>query len=159
MADLLKDCPDLAKFLKTEPAATIALPIDEEGTIHAASLLYSHVEEPLRFYFVTSKNTEKCQLLLERGSLPAACVVGTGRGTDCTLQMRGIVRIVDKEGYDQELDAYYKKRGDHHDDIVDPVNVLLEFTPAWARYTDYTKGYERRMLDVSDGAADEQTAA
>lgn len=148
--DKLADCPDLQKFLQNELAATIALPIDDKGTIHAASLLYWHDENPLRFYFVTSRATEKCKLLLEKRTLPAAYVVGTYRDTDMTLQMRGTVVIVDKEKFAEQLEKYYAKRGNHHDDIIDPINVLLEFTPTWARYTDYTKGYERRKLDVKE---------
>jgi len=147
--DKFADCLGLQKFLQDEPAATIATTIDDEGTVHAAALLYWHSEHPLRFYFVTSKNTDKCKLLLERSSLPAACVVGTSRGTDMTLQMRGTLAIVDKDQFKAETDKYYAKRGNHRDDIVDPDNVLLQFTPNWARYTDYTKGYERRMLAVS----------
>lgn len=149
-ADKLVDCPELQKFLREEPAAIIATTIDDEGTIHAAALLYWHDENPLRFYFVTSKNTEKCKLLLQRASLPAACVVGTARGVDITLQMRGILAIADKDEFKAELDKYYEKRGNYNDDIIDPENVLLQFTPNWARYTDYTKGYEHRMLDVGE---------
>lgn len=149
-ADNLKDCATLLAFLNKEPAATIAVPIDEQGAIHTAALLYWHAPDPLRFYFVTSKETEKCKLLAQKGELPAACVVGTNRGTDCSLQMRGRLKIVDKTAHQAEIDAYYQKRGNHHDDIIDPVNVLLEFTPNWARYTDYTKGYERRMLKLTD---------
>lgn len=148
--DRLADCPDLQKFLQNEPAATIATTVDNEGTIHVAALLYWHDENPLCFYFVTSKNTEKCKLLLERESLPAACVVGTSRGIDMTLQMRGLLRIADKQQFKNEVDKYYKKRGNYNDDVIDPENVLLQFTPNWARYTDYTKGYERRILDVKE---------
>lgn len=148
--DKLADCPDLQKFLEEEPAATIALPIDEQGTIHAASLLYWHNKSPLRFYFVTSQETEKCKLLVKKQRLQAACVVGTHRGTDMTLQMRGTIAIVDKEKFAEELEKYYAKRGNHHDDIIDPANVLLEFSPNWARYTDYTKGHRRRTLDIKE---------
>lgn len=148
--DILADCPDLRKFLQKEPAATIAVPIDDQGTIHAAALLYWHNENPLRIYFVTSKNTEKCKLLLQRDSVLAACVIGTGRGTEMTLQMRGELAIVDKEKHEEEVDNYYKKRGNHHDDLIDPENVLLQFAPNWARYTDYAKGYERRILNVKE---------
>lgn len=148
MSDKLSDNPTLLRFLDDEPAATIALPIDDAGTIHAASLLYWHSIDPLKFYFVTGKATEKCQLLLQGAAVPAACVIGTSRFTDCTLQMRGRIQIVDKKQFSDQLDRYYAKRGDRHDDIIDPVNVLLEFTPTWARYTDYTKGYERRMLQL-----------
>jgi len=148
MADKLEDLPDLRSFLDVEPAATIAVAIDESGTIHAASLLYWHTTHPLRFYFVTSRDTEKCRLLNKVGVTPAACVIGTTRNVDCTLQMRGRLAIVDKNKYQTEIDKYYAKRGNHHDDIIDPDNVLLEFTPTWARYTDYRKGYERRRLEV-----------
>ena len=143
--------PGLAKFLDQERAATVAVPIDSNGTIHAAALGYWHTGNPLRFYFVTDKATEKCRLLVEKGSVQAACVVGTVVGVDFCLQMRGQIKIVNSADFKETIDKYYAKRGNRHDDIDDPKNVLMEFTPTWARYTDYTKGCDRHMLDLGSG--------
>ncbi len=142
----LADYPELNSYLHREKAATIAVPIDEAGTIHAASLLYYHTEKPLAFYFVTNKNTEKCRLLKAKQSLKAACTIGTQKGVDFTLQMRGELAMIEPE--ETVVKAYYQKRGNHHDDINEPGVVCLRFTPNWTRFTDYSRGYEHYFLEI-----------
>ena len=145
----LSEYPKLVAFLHNQEAATLAVPIDDKGTIHIASLLFWNCQEPFRFYFVTSRETEKCRLLKAALSVAAACTVGTIKEVEMTLQMRGELQIVEPEGFEDVLDAYYEKRGDRHDDIDDPINALLEFTPTWARFTDYGLGYDRFTLDLT----------
>ncbi len=142
----LSSQPGLAKFLNSEFASTISVPIDKKGTLHIATLVFYHTELPLMLYFVTSKNSEKLQMLKVGKPITAACVVGTYKGTPFTLQMRGTVQVIDHSKHQDIVDAYYKKRGNRHDDIVDGISVMLKFTPNWARFTDYTNGYERKFL-------------
>lgn len=140
----LEDYLPLGMFLHEEPAAVIAVPIDDAGSLHAAPLLYYHTEQPFKFYFVTSKLSEKCTLLRQKPSIQAACVVGTYAHTSMMLQMRGTLAITEPS---QELmESYYKKRGNRNDDIRDPDSVCLVFTPAWARFTDYEHGYDQHRL-------------
>lgn len=142
----LKQYPALKSFLSQHKSATVAVPIDDNGTLHAAALLYWHDERTLEFYFVTSSETEKMTLLNKRQSLAAACVVGTEAGTPFTLQMRGKLSIMD-EAPKKVLEEYYTKRGDR-DDINEPRNVLVRFTPEWARFKDYSKGYDPYYLEL-----------
>src|SRR5207244_2815293 len=107
-----------------ESTATIAVSIDEEGTIHAAALRFWHNKQPLKFYFVTGRSTEKYKLLQIKPEIPCACVVGTTRDGDFTLQMRGNLKTVDPTELIDEVKQYYKKRGNRHDDVDDPKNVL-----------------------------------
>jgi uncharacterized protein YhbP (UPF0306 family) len=137
----LQDSPALNAFLGQQAVAVIAVPVDIDGTLHAATLHYWHRAEPLKFYFVTGKDTEKCRMLLDGKSVKAACVVGTNPGTAFSLQMRGSLAIVNADERTAEVDAYYQKHAGHPRDIADPKNVLLEFTPSWARFTDPSKGY------------------
>ncbi len=143
----LRDYRALADFLMSEKAATVALPIDDAG-IHAATLKYDHTADPLRFYFVTGRETEKCKLLTELGEVNGACVVGTHIGTPFTLQMRGQFTVLDPSQHKKAVASYYKKRGNRHDDIADPSNALIVFVPKWARFTDYNENYSRYFLKV-----------
>ena len=143
----LADEPLLAAFLDEQQALTMSVAIDAEGTIHIAAITYYHKLDPLKFYFVTGKDTEKCRMLLDGSPHKAACVVGTWVDTPFTLQMRGTIRIVPKGQAVTEIMAYTKKRGDSHG-AEEPENVLLEFTPNWARYIDYSKGWQHHMLDL-----------
>lgn len=148
MAGRLADYPGLAAFLEREFAATLAVPVDTAGTLHAASLCYIHTSEPLRFYFVTGRDTEKCRLLKTQPTVPCAMVIGTVKDVQFTLQMRGKLR---EESHPAAavMDRYYQKRGNRHDDINDPANLCLVFEPTWARFTDYGKGYAHFPLEVS----------
>lgn len=142
----LSDHQQLRSFLRTEEAATLAVPIDDAGSIHAASLLFVHDEDPLRMYFITGKLTEKYTLLRSKDSIPAALVIGTEKGTPFTLQLRGSVQAVDPTTHAAIIDKYYQKRGNRRDNIADATNSLLVFTPHWGRFTDYAKGYNQYML-------------
>lgn len=144
----ITDNPDLVTFVNNHPAATIAVPIDDSGTLHAAALLYLKSPESLEFFFITSRESEKCTLLRTRKEIPCAAVIGTERDTPFTLQMRGVLQEADPENYEHEVALYYEKRGNHHDDISDPSTCLLKFYPTWARFTDYAKNYARFMLDI-----------
>lgn len=142
----LADAPELMIFLRDEPAATLAVPVSNDGTLHIASLLFWNSTEPFVFYFVTNRQSEKCRLLKTQPSIPAACVVGTKKGTQFTLQMRGTLA----EALNADLAEYYQKRGNRFDDIADEKNMCLAFTPSWARFTDYDNGYERHMLLLNE---------
>ncbi len=140
----LQDYPTLDRFLQKEPAATLAVPVDHEGTLHAASVLFWNSTDPLLLYFVTGRDTQKVRLLKTQKEIPCAVVVGTHKGTPFTLQMRGTL----SEGSAVDLALYYQKRGDRFDDINDRKNMCLVFRPRWARFTDYTKEYARFMLEL-----------
>lgn len=144
----LADRGDLRQFLESQAAATLAVLLDTNGAVHAASLLYWLDTNTFRFYFVTSKSTEKYKLLKSKTVIPAALVIGTEVGTDFTVQLRGTLRPVDPKTHAKIVDAYYQKRGNRHDDITDSDNCLLELTPTWGRFTDYNEGYDHFYLDL-----------
>jgi general stress protein 26 len=150
---IFDDNPKLAEFLNREPVAVVSVSIDEIGTPHAATLGYWHKSDPLSFFFVTNKNSQKCRLLNQKKELPAACVVGTYMGTEFTLQMRGTLRVLDKDNYREEIDRYCEKRGKRREelkDLADPDGVLLRFTPNWARYVDFSQGWGQHFLELNN---------
>lgn len=149
MASKFAKTPELAKFLNDQPVAVISVPIDEDGTPHAATLGYWHKSEPLSFFFVTNKNSQKCQLLNVKKELPAACVVGTYMGTEFTLQMRGTLRILDQDQHQQEVESLCQKRGKTKEQLFTPDSVLLGFAPNWARYIDFSQGWGQNFLDLN----------
>ncbi len=138
----------MLKFLEKQKAATIAVPINDSGVLHAASLRFWNNDKAFCFYFVTSRDSEKYSLLRKKKTIPCAVVVGTEIDTEFTLQMRGNIEEVDPKDYIKETDAYYKKRGNHRDNIYDEQTCLLQFKPSWARYTDYSKGRERNFIKL-----------
>jgi uncharacterized protein YhbP (UPF0306 family) len=142
------DHAGLQQFLNTESVATLAVPVDKAGTLHIATMNYLHLENPLSFYFMTSSKSEKCQLLNIQPSVIAACNVGTYKGTPFTVQMRGTARLLNKTEQADVLDAYYRKRETNNKNVEGPDSVLLAFTPSWARFTDFSKGWDTTMLEL-----------
>ena len=145
---LLSNHSKLKDFLSSHFAGTLAVPIDTEGTLHAAAIMYWHSPTPLRFYFVTSRETEKCTLLKTQSEVQAAYVVGTEKDTPYSVQLRGTLHEIDPEDHPAIVESYYQKRDNRHDDVSDPANCLLEFIPGWGRFTDYSQGYDRYFLDL-----------
>lgn len=129
---------DVLKFLAAEPAAVLALPIDETGGIHAAPLIFWMDPETYHLFFVTGRQTDKCGLLINKNRVQASCVIGTSKGTPFCLQMRGHAIIADPAAFRPQIAGYYEKRGNRNDNIDDPDTVLLAFEPDWIRVTDYT---------------------
>lgn len=143
----------LIKFLLTEPASVLSVPIDKEGTIHSAGLLFAFDPESFEFIFITSSKTEKCKLLLKEKQVKASCVIGTQKGVPYSLQMRGVVRLKEYNTAQEELNLYEKKFGKKFDDMSDSDQVVLIFEPNWARYTDYVStdwkdGYKRIQIEL-----------
>jgi len=144
----LNESAGLPEFLAKEEVATLAVPIDDSGTLHIATMNYAHMTDPLRFYFMTSDQSEKARLMVVRPEVVAACNVGTYTGTPFTLQIRGRARILDKTEHPELLDVYFEKRGDTSRNIEGPHSVLVEFEPEWARFIDFSRGWDQTMLDL-----------
>lgn len=118
---------EVQRFLQEELVATLALPITKYGGVHAASMVYLSDPRTLVCYFVTRKDSEKCQLLHDGRVQPAACLIGTRKGVPFYLQMRGRVRMADPGQHTGHITAYYDKRGNRNDDIDSAESALLVF--------------------------------
>ena len=146
----ISQCPGLIDFLASQQALTMAVPIDTDGTVHAAAMRYWNSVDPFRFYIITERDTEKCNLLKSNSSIGCAVVVGTEKGTPFAIQMRGKIGEISVSENQSIIDSYYEKTNNKYDDINDPKNCLLEFIPDYAKYTDYSIGYYRIFIDLSD---------
>ena len=145
----LEIIPGLADFLISHKTLTMANSIDKKGTIHAAAMLYFCTIDPLKFYLITSRNTDKYNLLKTHKSIQCAVVVGTEKGTPYSIQMRGDLQEIETSNNKKIIKDYYKKSNNKYDDINDPMNCLLEFTPTWARYLDYSNGCNKYYLNLN----------
>lgn len=141
----LHDYPTLAAFLRQEPVAVIAVPVDTKGALHAATLHYWNSESPLAFYFITNRESEKCTLLKTQAEIPCACVIGMQESTEFTLQMRGTLHEASAEGV---VENYYRKQRKNANKALDAKDMVLVFRPHWAHFTDYKIGFERHFLEV-----------
>lgn len=108
-----------------------------DGIPHSAALHFSHIEEPLEFYFSTKRNSVKCENLLDGELSPASMVVGFTTENWITLQLRGNVEIIADSAEQQRIqEIHYAKHpgSKRYKDAAE--TVFLKFTPNWWRYSD-----------------------
>jgi hypothetical protein len=81
------------------------------------------------YNFVSSRDSQKYMLLCTQPQIPRSAVVGTVPNTPFTLQMRGFLVEADVSLNQNIIERYYYRRDNRNDDVRDPANCLLEFTP------------------------------
>lgn len=144
----LQENQKLLKFLRSALVSTLAVPIDQKGTIHIAAMRCFVTTNPLRVYYVTSRGSEKCALLKQDSEISAACDIGGHIEPEMYVQMRGFVRMFEFSDRPDIVSSYFAHRGSSQDKEGDS-SVLLEFEPTYAKYTDYAEGWQKHLLDLS----------
>lgn len=109
-----------------------------DGSPHSATLHYSHIDEPLKFFFSTEKTSRKCKGLLDGKKVKASMVVGFSEEEWITLQMDGVVKaIIDLNELRKIHKIHYAKHPNSEKYKDDSATIFLKFAPKWWRYTDY----------------------
>lgn len=109
-----------------------------DGSIHGATIHYSHTVEPLQFIFNTNRSTVKCSPLLKGETASASVVVGFSEEEFIEIQMRGTVQLVtEAEEIKLLSEAHYAKYPDYQKHATDPARVFLVFKPDWYRYSEF----------------------
>lgn len=123
----------------------VAMP---DGTPHAATVHYSHTDEPLAVYVSTRANSRKCEPLLTGETVKASFVVGFSEEDMLTLQMDGEAsRIVDQSELTRVQEIHYHKHP-HAEKYKDsPDTAFLKFVPTWWRFSDYSQGKPRIITE------------
>ena len=108
-----------------------------DGSIHAATCHFSHVDEPLIIYIVTDPTTRKVSNLLTGQTARAAVTIGFNEEEWIELQMSGDAKMV-KEGTEFERGkiAFEEKFGGE----LKAGKVIVVFTPTWWRYSEFRRG-------------------
>lgn len=128
--------PTILNFLSKHKIGVISVTLTD-GSLHSATVHYSHTENPFRIFIQTTNDTLKVQPFLNGQSGKGAMVIGFSEEDWLTLQMHGIVRMVSdlkelEEVHNINFQKYPKSK--RH---IGPDTVFLEFTPTWWRYTDF----------------------
>lgn len=104
-----------------------------DGSPHAATIHFAHIDNPMRFIFLTGSDTKKCDSIKANGKCRASFVLGQDEETMKTLQMDGTVEFTTDESI---LNAYFQKFPNNKARHNPPETVILVFTPTWWRYSD-----------------------
>jgi general stress protein 26 len=110
--------------------------ITTDGNSYSSLLHYSHLNDPLRFYFQAWNSSEKVHSIKEGDNKSASVIIGLDKPKNVTLQMKGNLRIIDDV---DELEAVKKNHYLKHSQFEqhkDKDISIIEFIPSWGRYTD-----------------------
>lgn len=135
---------DVLDYLKGKEVGVLAVKMPD-GSPHGATLHFALVDEPLMFIFSTSPTYRKAEALTGDAPTPATLVIGADESAVKTLQLDGSAVLADTP----MLRAAYFARFPDKDGKY-PDNILFTFTPAWWRFTDWTKP-EGETIQTSDG--------
>jgi len=135
---------EILDFLKKKRTGVIAVQM-LDGSPHAATVHFSHIENPFTIIILTSPSYRKLEPL-RVGATKASFVVGTEEEKNQkTFQLDGQALLADTAELRQ---AYFckfpEKLGKH------PEDVLFVFKPTWWRYTDWSKPEGKIIINSKD---------
>lgn len=138
--------PEILEYIKTQRICVLAVEM-LDGAPHAATVHFSHTDNPLTLYFETSRTTRKCEPLFGREKSRATVVIGSNEALMKTLQMDGTVSLIQSEA-DRKL--YLEKFPEKLQKTSDPTTAFFSFTPSWWRFTDWTAPEGKKILTSTD---------
>ncbi len=134
---------EIQNFLITNRIGVLSVTL-QDGSPHAATVHYSHNDNPLEIYVSTSTKSKKCEPLLNGQTVKASFVVGFREEEMLTLQMDGdISRVTEQEELAEIHTLHYKKHPHAEKYKDDPETAFLKFVPTWWRFSDYSAGKPR----------------
>jgi uncharacterized protein YhbP (UPF0306 family) len=131
-----KVAPEIFEYLKTERTGVLAVEM-LDGSPHAATVHFSHSENPFIFYFETYRESRKAKVLLNKTTVRASFVVGTVEQGQRTLQLDGEIRVLGEQEREAFNEVYLNKFPEKVEKSKDPKFLFLEFKPLWWRFTDW----------------------
>src|SRR5687767_2038320 len=87
---------DVLDYIKSQRVGVLAVEM-LDGSPHAATVHFAHIENPLTFLLETYREYRKCEALFGRNESRASFVIGSDESNMKTLQMDGMVRLLKDE--------------------------------------------------------------
>jgi general stress protein 26 len=131
--------PEILTYIQSQKVGVLAVEM-LDGSPHAAAIHFAHTENPLVFYFETSKLTRKAEPVIGREISRASFVIGSDPSNMQTFQVDGEVRLVAEEEKENFMDVYFGKFPNKKEkSLSNPNAIFLIFTPKWWRFTEWKK--------------------
>lgn len=128
---------EILDYLKTQRVGVLAVEM-LDGSPHAATVHFAHVEDPSVFFFETNRDYRKAEPLFGRETTRASFVIGSNEKDLKTLQLDGVVQLLKPEEKETFNSVYLGKFPEKKEKSIDPKFVYFKFTPRWWRFTDWT---------------------
>lgn len=123
-------------YLSKERVSALTVLLTDH-TPHSTTMHFSHIDEPLIFYFSADKRDRKCQLILNGKEVKAALVIGFSEDNWLTFQAEGVVGILSSQSEINKVkNTHYAKHPNSKKFEKDPNTVFLVFRPTWWRFSD-----------------------
>jgi uncharacterized protein YhbP (UPF0306 family) len=134
---------EVLDFIKGERVGVIAVQMPD-GSPHGATVHFAFMENPSTFIFMTSPDYKKSEPL-KRGPTRASFVIGTSEAVMKTLQIDGEAQLAESE---EVKKIYFEKFPEKAGKNL--TALFFTFTPAWWRFTDWTKPKGKMVLSSEE---------
>ena len=129
---------EILEYLNGQRVGVLALEM-LDGSPHGSTVHFAYSEEPLVFFFETNRKYRKSEPLFGKPATRASLVIGSSEEDMKTLQMDGEARLIREEEHDVFWEVYFRKYPEKAKKAKDSEVVFFSFTPAWWRFTDWTR--------------------
>lgn len=130
---------EVLDYIATQRVGVLAVEMPD-GSPHGATVHFAHSTCPIMFWFETNKEYRKTEALVHRPTSRASFVIGFDEIASKTLQLDGVVRLLNSEAENDTFKTIYlHKFPDKVEKAKDHKFTPFLFTPTWWRYTDWTK--------------------
>ena len=138
---------NILDYLKTQRVCVLAVQMPD-GSPHAATLHFASSDDGSRFFLLTSPGYRKAEAIRDGKVSPASLVIGTSEGDMKTLQLDGVVRLVNTDEQQLFNEIYYKALPEKQGKFPD--GMAFVFLPTWWRFTDWTTPQGKTIICSED---------
>ena len=130
---------EVLNFVRENKVGVLAVQMPDDSP-HAATVHFAHTDEPLTFFFETSRDYRKAESLLKNSVTKASFVIGSSESDMRTLQIDGEASLIsdeEREKFDSVYFSVFPEKTERSK--TDPKVIFFKLAPTWWRYTDWTK--------------------
>lgn len=129
---------EILEYISSQRVGVLAVEM-LDGSPHGATVHFAHTESPFQFFFETYQEYRKTEALYGREVSRATLVLGCDETSGKTLQMDGVVRLIQTDEQQIIEDVYLYKFPDKREKSKQEKMIFFTFIPQWWRFTDWTK--------------------
>lgn len=130
---------DIISYIHSKRIGVLAVEM-LDGSPHGATVHFAYDEQKSNFLYETYATYKKAEPLLKNKTTRATFVIGQDENDMKTLQIDGIISLIQKkEDIESFEQIYLKKFPEKLEKYQDSSQyVLFSFIPKWWRFTDWT---------------------
>lgn len=137
---------EIVKYLQEERIGVLAVEM-LDGSPHAATVHFSYDEKENIFYFETYREYRKTEPILNKEKVRASFVVGVNENKMMTLQMDGLVDLLNEKTLPGFEENYFAKFPNKLEKYKAGNFVCFSLKPTWWRFTDWTAANGKIILN------------